>query len=362
MKKRLLVCAMLLCAVVTFGQTNFQVISLSEACKQAKAEGKLVFVDLYTSWCGPCKLMATKVFPDPQLGEFMNQHFVCVKYNTEEDDDGKMLMEMFNVQAYPTFLLLNSNRELENQIVAATLDPLEFMKKVDGAIKASIASLKKQYADGDRQPAFLTNYLQQLLQAQMMPEAQEVRSELFKALPDAEKSKREYWYIFDNQMLSPIGSEAMDFLFTHFKQFCESMGEEKVLERISMAFEIKLRDMIRGRERMDDLDKLVKQMKPHHFNSRSRMDVYVSLAQLLRDAHADQTNEKKIEKVLLLCEKEFPKLDGEDVVWFYFPVTMFLYGSGTPVQQERVMKLHEYTYKNTDHEPLRIGLGNMLKK
>lgn len=360
MKKILLVYAGILCSVLAFGQTNFQKLTLNEACEKAKAEGKMVFVDLYTSWCAPCKVMAADVFPNVQLGEFMNKHFVCVKYDTGAEEDGKVLAEKFNVQAYPTFLLLNTDQGLENQIVGGTLDPSEFKKLVAEAMSASIASLRKQYAEGNREAPFLTNYLQELLKAQMIAEAQEVRAELFKVLPDAEKSNREYWYIYDNQILSPIGSEAMDFLFAHFDQFRESMGEEKVLERISMAFEIKLRDMIRGREKMVGLDKLVEQMKPHHFNSRSRLDVYVSLAQALRDAWADKENEKKIEKVLVLCEKEFPKIDGEDLVWFYFPVTIFLANFGTEAQYQRVVKIHEYTYEHTGHEPLRIGLGNML--
>ncbi|RHR78310.1 thioredoxin family protein [Odoribacter sp. AF15-53] len=360
MKKILLFYVGILCSVLAFGQTNFQKLTLNEACEKAKAEGKMVFVDLYTSWCGPCKVMAADVFPNVQLGEFMNKHFVCVKYDTGAEEDGKALAEKFNVQAYPTFLLLNTNQGLENQIVGGTLDPLVFKKLVAEAMSASIANLGKQYAEGNREATFLTNYLQELLKAQMIAEAQEVRAELFKVLPSAEKSNREYWYIYDNQILSPIGSEAMDFLFAHFDSFCESMGEEKVLERVSMAFEIKLRDMIRGREKMDDLDKLVKQMKPHHFNSRSRLDVYVSLAQALRAAWADREDEKKIEKVLALCEKEFPKIDGEDLVWFYFPVTIFLASSGTEAQHQRVIKIHEYTYEHTGHEPLRIGLGNML--
>ena len=101
-------------------------------------------------------------------------------------------------------------------------------------------------------------------------------------------------------------------------------------------------------------------MKPHHFNSRSRLDVYASLAQALRAAWADKENKKKIEKVLELCEKEFPKIDGEDLVWFYFPVTIFIAASGTEEQYARVVKLHEYTYEHTGHQPLQIGLGNML--
>ena len=265
MKKILLIYLGVLCSVLAFGQTNFQKLTLNEACEKAKMEGKMVFVDLYTSWCGPCKVMAAEVFPNVQLGEFMNKHFVCVKYDTGAEEDGKVLAKKFNIQAYPTFLLLNTDQGLENQIVGATIDPLEFKKLVEEAMSASIASLEKQYKEGNREVSFLTNYLQELLKAQMTTEAQEVRAELFKVLPDAEKSNREYWYIYDNQILSPICSEPMDFLFAHFDQFCKSMGEEKVLERISMAFEIKLRDMIRGREKMDDLDKVMKQMKPHHF-------------------------------------------------------------------------------------------------
>ena len=360
MKKILLIYVGILYSLLAIGQTNFQKLTLNEACEKAKAEGKMVFVDLYTSWCGPCKVMAADVFPNVQLGEFMNKHFVCVKYDTGAEEDGKNLEKKFNVQAYPTFLLLNTNQGLENQIVGATIDPLEFKKMVEEAMSASIASLGKQYGEGNREASFLTNYLQELLKAQMIREAQEVRAELFKVISDAEKSNREYWYIYDNQILSPICSEPMDFLLAHFDQFRESMGEEKVLERISMAFEMKLRDMIRGREKMDDLDKVIKQMKPHHFNSRARLDVYVSLAQALRAAWADNKNKEKIEKVLVLCEKEFPKIDGEDLVWFYFPVTIFITGSGTEEQYARVVKLHEYIYEHTEHRPLQIGLGNML--
>ena len=360
MKKILLIYVGILCSALVFGQTNFQKLTLNEACEKAKAEGKMVFVDLYTSWCGPCKVMAADVFPNVQLGEFMNKHFVCVKYDTGAEEDGKVLAQKFNVQAYPTFLLLNTAQGLENQIVGATIDPSEFKKMVEEAMSASIASLGKQYAEGNRDASFLTNYLQELLKAQMIAEAQEVRAELFKVVPDAQKSNRKKRECYDNQVLSPICSEPMDFLFAHFDQFCESMGEEKVLERISMAFEIKLRDMIRGREKMDDLDKVIKQMKPHHFNSRSRLDVYASLAQALRAAWADNKNKEKIEKVLVLCEKEFPKIDGEDLVWFYFPVTIFIAGSGTEEQYARVVKLHEYTYEHTGHQPLQIGLGNML--
>ena len=59
MKKFLLIYVGILYSVLAFGQTNFQKLTLNEACEKAKAEGKMVFVDLYTSWCGPCKVMSS---------------------------------------------------------------------------------------------------------------------------------------------------------------------------------------------------------------------------------------------------------------------------------------------------------------
>ena len=76
--------------------------------KKAKKEKKLIFVDCYTSWCGPCRQMATREFVKPEAGTYFNEKFVCVKYDMERGE-GIQLRERFKVTAYPTFLLLKSN-------------------------------------------------------------------------------------------------------------------------------------------------------------------------------------------------------------------------------------------------------------
>ena len=56
--------------------------------KKAKKEKKLIFVDCYTSWCGPCKMLAKDVFTRDEVADYFNANFVCAKYDMEKDADG----------------------------------------------------------------------------------------------------------------------------------------------------------------------------------------------------------------------------------------------------------------------------------
>src|SRR5690349_11740714 len=67
----------------------------------AKKENKLVFMDAYTSWCGPCKRMAANVFPDPEAGAFFNSNFINVKIDMEKGE-GPGISGKYGVRAYPT--------------------------------------------------------------------------------------------------------------------------------------------------------------------------------------------------------------------------------------------------------------------
>jgi len=53
---------------------------------EAKKQHKPIFVDCYTSWCGPCKMMATKIFPQKEVGDFYNSNFVCYSVDMEKGE------------------------------------------------------------------------------------------------------------------------------------------------------------------------------------------------------------------------------------------------------------------------------------
>ena len=87
-------------------QTNFRSLTLDEAIQAAKSENKLVFIDFYTTWCGPCKMMMKNVFPQPKVGEYFNNKYVCIKLDAEkEGKEVAMLTLALWFHAFPNPLL-----------------------------------------------------------------------------------------------------------------------------------------------------------------------------------------------------------------------------------------------------------------
>ena len=59
----------------------------AEALEKAKSEERLIFVDAFAAWCGPCKRMAAQTFPDPKAGEFFNANFINLKIDMEKPEN-----------------------------------------------------------------------------------------------------------------------------------------------------------------------------------------------------------------------------------------------------------------------------------
>lgn len=88
----------------------FETGSLQDALDKARKENKPVFVDCFTSWCGPCHMMSTQVFPSKEAGDFFNSRFVNIKIDMEKGE-GKELLKRWKIAAFPTYLILNNDGE-----------------------------------------------------------------------------------------------------------------------------------------------------------------------------------------------------------------------------------------------------------
>ena len=74
---------------------DFKTENLESLKARAKSENKLIFIDAYTSWCGPCKWMASNVFTNDTVGKFFNQHFISSKIDMEKGE-GIKFAEKYN--------------------------------------------------------------------------------------------------------------------------------------------------------------------------------------------------------------------------------------------------------------------------
>ena len=95
---------------------NFFEGTFRQALAKAKKEKKLVMLDAYTSWCGPCKVLKNKVFPNKELGDYINAHFVSIGVDMEAGE-GPALANMYPVKGYPNILFLDASGKIKKEIL-----------------------------------------------------------------------------------------------------------------------------------------------------------------------------------------------------------------------------------------------------
>jgi thiol-disulfide isomerase/thioredoxin len=138
----------------------FETGTWDDALKKAEQEGKLIFVDAYTTWCGPCKAMAANVFTLSEAGSFYNTNFVNVKMDMESGP-GKTFGSKYPVSAYPTLMFINAEGNIVKKAVGGQkLEGLLALGKE--ALKGagpSLTTLEEKYTAGDRTYPLMIKYV-----------------------------------------------------------------------------------------------------------------------------------------------------------------------------------------------------------
>ena len=111
---------------------KFEQGTLKELLAKAGEQDKYLFVDVYATWCGPCKYMSGRVFTQESVGDYFNKTFVNAKFDAERGE-GIDIARKYRVEGYPTFLILNAEGKEVGRIVGGD-DAAAFIKKVDGVL------------------------------------------------------------------------------------------------------------------------------------------------------------------------------------------------------------------------------------
>lgn len=89
-------------------------MTFEQAVEKSKTEKRKIFIDVYTDWCGWCKVMDRKTFTDPNVARLLNEKFYAVKFNAEQREDVKF--------QETTFKFIENGRSGYHQLAAALLN------------------------------------------------------------------------------------------------------------------------------------------------------------------------------------------------------------------------------------------------
>lgn len=262
--------------------------SYEEALAKARSEHKLLFLDCYADWCGPCHRMAREVFTQQKVGELFNQNFISLMCNMEKTAADKALRDRFNVVSYPTLLFVSPQGFVtQRRNGFAPADSLiAFAQK---ALAAGNRSDEQRFAEGDRDEAFLKGYLRVLCGNHQADTAEKMLEQLYGERGAAMLEDADYWNAYVMCAQNTDSPLAAGFI-SAFKTLCGVHGEYAVRQKVrnlfaSFAQVLKLYDTegrketINGKRMKDYLAQLKQRGIPDYTLLQQEVEYLVKLKQ-----------------------------------------------------------------------------------
>ncbi|HCR74879.1 MAG TPA: disulfide isomerase [Chryseobacterium sp.] len=159
--KKIISGLLLFSAITAFAQEaiKFEELPFKDLIAKAKKEKKIVFLDAYASWCGPCKMMERNVFTQKSVGDYFNANFVNARFDMEKGE-GRDIAAKYGVRSYPTYLFLNGDGELVSQNFGYMEESMFLTMAQDvNSPNNKKGSLKERFAKGEKDPDFLINIM-----------------------------------------------------------------------------------------------------------------------------------------------------------------------------------------------------------
>jgi thiol-disulfide isomerase/thioredoxin len=234
MKKLVLTWIAAMTVLAGFAQTEsagiqFEAGTWAEVLAKAKSENKYVFLDAYTTWCGPCKWMDKNVFPTVEAGEYFNKNFVNAKIDMEKGE-GIDIAKKYNIQAYPTYLFVDGNGDLIHRIVGSMETP-KFIEASANALdpEKQYGTLLRKFEAGNREPEFLYKAAYAAQSAYDLKMAQELAIAYLQTQSNLLDEKN---VKFISEFTNSANDANYEFMRKNASVFQAAMGKEKYDEKM----------------------------------------------------------------------------------------------------------------------------------
>lgn len=217
----------MLCAYAQNG-IHFLDEGWSKALELAQKEEKIIFLDAYTVWCGPCQTMKKKVFPNKEVGDFYNKHFINIQIDMEQGE-GIELAQKYDVQAFPSLIFVSPTGVLLHKSVGY-LPPEGLLDLGKTALNPAtqLSRMEELFEKGDRDPKFLHDYAFSSYQG--MNGQHKVAAKEFLKTQKSWESPEALNIIF---LFTEVEDEDMfNFLIEHREAFEPIFGKGAVIQRV----------------------------------------------------------------------------------------------------------------------------------
>jgi thiol-disulfide isomerase/thioredoxin len=236
---------------------DFKNIAFEKALKQAKKQDKLIFIDFYTEWCGPCKELAKGPFKDSLIGEFYNKHFISLKLDAEKE--GMEPAKKYGISGYPTLMFIDGEGNVIHGF-ASRQDRENLIQHGEAVMRSykegnQLKKLQAEYEKKKNDEAFLKEYIDKAIAFGLKPcEAIDLWLRIQTEIKEDSKEMFQYLLLRRDYLLA--NSCAWDLVDKHYKTYSKDVNlhdemslklfrEEMLTNTISEAFRLQSADLMR---------------------------------------------------------------------------------------------------------------------